>query len=191
MKVIAITTPKVTDEDRHLIGSLIESGIDTIHLRKPDSCIEECRNLLAQLNSGARAKIIVHDFPQLYEEFSLKGIHINRNIRELPHNYRGFRTRSCHTLEELESCKDGYDYLFLSPVFDSISKAGYKSGFTAEQLMRASEEGIIDNKTIALGGVTLEHIPYLRQLNFGGVAMIGGIYNPEGVEKLKNYIRNK
>ena len=33
MKIIAITTPKVTDEDAYIINGLLDKGIDTIHLR--------------------------------------------------------------------------------------------------------------------------------------------------------------
>ena len=72
--------------------------------------------------------------------------------------------------------KADYDYLLLSPIFDSISKQGYRSGFSDEELRRASDEGIIDHKVIALGGVTPDRIGYLESLNFGGVAMMGAIY---------------
>lgn len=177
MIVIAITTPKVIDEDVYIIKGLLKKGIDIIHLRKPDSNIYECRNILKRLSNEERKKIIIHDYPELYEEFSLKGIHINKNIRDLPTGYKGFKTRSCHSFEEIIRYKSEYDYLFLSPIFDSISKVGYKSNFSNEDLKKAATEGIIDKKVIALGGVTIEKIPYLKELNFGGVAMSGAIYN--------------
>mgnify|MGYP003451183603 FL=1 len=126
MKIIAITTPKVIDEDTFLIKNLLERGIDFIHLRKPDADINECRKLLSELTNEERTKIIIHDFPELYFEFSLKGVHINRNVTSLPNDYKGYKTRSCHSLEEIIKYKNDYDYLFLSPIFDSISKIGYK-----------------------------------------------------------------
>ena len=186
MKIIAITTPKVIHEDTFLIKNLIARGIDFIHLRKPDADINECRKLLSELTNEERTKIIVHDFPELYFEFSLKGIHINRNVTSLPNDYKGYKTRSCHSLEEISKYKNDYDYLFLSPIFDSISKVGYKSGFNDEELLNASVDGIIDERVIALGGVTFDKIPYLKELHFGGVAMIGGRYNIEVLENLKN-----
>ena len=131
---------------------------------------------VAELDGEERGKIVIHDYPQLYEEFSLKGIHVNKNITSLPHGYKGLRTRSCHSFEEVKRYKDEYDYLFLSPIFDSISKIGYKSAFSKEQLLKASEEGIIDEKVVALGGITFDKIPFLEELGFGGVAMSGGIY---------------
>jgi thiamine-phosphate pyrophosphorylase len=74
----------------------------------------------------------------------------------------------------------------LSPIFDSLSKRGYTSGFSAEELQRAADEGIIDEKVIALGGVTFDKIVYLERLNFGGVAMIGALYDIEKITSLKD-----
>ena len=189
MRIIAITTPKVGDNDAYLIKRLLEGGIDIIHLRKPESDIHACRQLLKALTKEEREQIIVHDFPELYDEFSLKGIHINRNVSSLPNDYIGLRTRSCHSLEEVKRYKDEYDYLFLSPIFDSISKVGYRAGFRKEELQEASMKGIIDEKVVALGGVTFESISYLKGLNFGGVAMIGAIYNMDGLNRLKDLHR--
>ena len=175
MRLIAITPPKVTDEDPSIIELLLDRGIDIIHLRKPESDIKECRKLLAKLTKEQRSKIVIHDYPELYFEFSLKGIHINRNITSLPTGYNGTKSRSCHSLDEVSRYKNDYDYLFLSPIFDSISKSGYKSHFSDEELRQAARDGIIDDKVIALGGVTLDKIDYLQELNFGGIAMIGGL----------------
>ena len=184
MKIIAITTPKVSDDDASIIGHLLDRGIDIIHLRKPESKVSECRKILAALTAEQRSKIVIHDYPELYFEFSLKGIHINRNVTTPPEGYRGFKSRSCHTLEEVTEYKDFYDYLFLSPIFDSISKVGYKSAFSLDELAQASKAGIIDERVIALGGVTLEKIPILEALNFGGVAMMGAVYNIEPAKSL-------
>lgn len=187
MKIIAITTPTVTDEDAYLIKGLLDNGVDSVHLRKPNSSIDDCRKILAELDKEQRAKIVVHNYHELYFEFSLKGIHINKNACSFHKGYNGFKSRSCHSFAEVVRYKQDYDYLFLSPIFDSISKAGYKSAFSHKELQQASSYGIIDEKVIALGGVTFNDIPYLKALNFGGVAMIGGIYNLDGLAKLKQH----
>lgn len=190
MKLIAITKPYFYEGEAAVIRRLLESGFDFIHLRKPCTdvaCRNECkdvacrvhikiRNLLNELSSKERNKIIIHDYHELYEEYSLRGIHINKNVTHLPKGYQGFKTRSCHSLEEVKLYKDDFDYVFLSPIFDSISKQGYKSAFTEEVLRDASREGIIDGKVVALGGVTFEKIPYLEELHFGGAAMMGGAF---------------
>lgn len=175
MKFIAITRPFIMDNEVAFIRRVFESGFDILHLRKPDADIEYCRELLKKLNPEERSKIIIHDYPELYYEFSLKGIHINKNVVKYPENYQGFKTRSCHSLEEVRLYKDDFDYVFLSPIFDSISKKGYKSAFTEEELKKASQDRIIDEKVVALGGVTFDKIPLLKDLGFGGAAMMGGI----------------
>ena len=186
MKIIAITTPKIISDDGYIIRGLLDNGVDIVHLRKPESSIDECRELLSNLGEEYRARIVVHDYPELYYEFSLRGVHINKNIGTLPDGYDGLRTRSCHSFEEVVRYKDGYDYLFLSPIFDSISKAGYHSAFDECSLRQASISGVIDSRVIALGGVTFDRIDYLKELNFGGVAMSGAIYSVDAVDGLKS-----
>lgn len=186
MKIIAITTPKIISDDGYIIRGLFDNGVDIVHLRKPESTIDECRRLLSNLGEEYRARIVVHDYPELYYEFSLMGVHINKNIGTLPDGYDGLRTRSCHSLEEVVRYKDECDYLFLSPIFDSISKAGYHSAFDECSLRQASISGVIDSRVIALGGVTFDRIDYLKELNFGGVAMSGAIYSVDAVDGLKS-----
>ena len=176
MKLIAITKPDFYDGEAAFIKRLFESGFDIVHLRKPNSDIDNCRNILNELSSEERSRIVVHDYPELYYEFSLKGIHINKNIVKYPEGYQGFKTRSCHSLEEVKLYKGEFDYVFLSPIFDSISKQGYKSVFTQDELRHASEEGVIDEKVVALGGVDFDDFSFLKGLNFCGAAMLGSIH---------------
>ena len=185
MKIIAITSPTVVvEEDVAIISGLLDGGVDVVHLRKPDSDIDDCRDLLRHLDSVYLSRIVVHDYVELYSEFSLRGVHSNRNVPILPSGYVGQRSRSCHSLDEVVRYKGECDYLFLSPIFDSISKQGYSSAFSSDMLRQAADDGIIDEKVIALGGVTFDKLPYLRDLNFGGAAMLGALYSHEGVKRL-------
>ena len=59
------------------ICRLFESGIDIVHLRKPDADIEQCRRLLRKLSDEERRKIVIHDYHELINEFDLKGLHFN------------------------------------------------------------------------------------------------------------------
>ena len=176
MLKIAITLPDAISGEVATIRRLLADGFDIVHLRKPNASIDYCRQLLGGLSVAERSRIVVHDYYSLYREFALRGVHLNRNIASLPSDYCGSRTRSCHSFEEVVRYKTEVDYLFLSPIFDSISKAGYHSAFSHEELRRAANEGIIDCRVIALGGVAPDKITYLESLGFGGVAMSGAIY---------------
>lgn len=186
MKIIAITTPKIISDDDYIIRGLLDNGVDIVHLRKPESTVDECRVLLSNLGDEYRGRIVVHDYPELFYEFSLMGVHVNKNIRTMPRGYSGLRTRSCHSFEEVVRYKEECDYLFLSPIFDSISKVGYMSAFDHDSLRQASIGGVIDGRVIALGGVTFDRIDYLKELHFGGVAMSGAIYSVDAVANLKS-----
>ena len=61
----------------------------------------------------------------------------------------------------------------LSPIFDSISKVGYKSAFTEEELRKAHHEGIINERVMALGGVTFDNIDKVLKMGFGGGMILG------------------
>lgn len=175
MLMIAITSARAIDGEAATIRRLLANGFDIVHLRKPEADIDYCRTLLRELTPAERGRIVIHDHLSLYEEFSLRGAHLNRNITNYPEGYNGSRSRSCHSFSEVVEHIEECDYLFLSPIFDSISKQGYRSTFSHDELRSAAAEGIIDSRVVALGGVTHDRIDYLRSLNFGGAAMQGAL----------------
>lgn len=170
---LVITSPSFIPDEASFLHRLFVHGVDIVHLRKPGATAEECARVLDDLTSDDRRRIVIHDFFELAEPYGLKGIHLNARRSTVPDGYEGHVSRSCHSLEEVKRYKDACDYVFLSPIFDSVSKQGYASAFTDRTLKQASSDGIIDDKVVALGGVTPDKIDYLQQLNFGGVAMLG------------------
>lgn len=177
MKQIVITSPDFLPGEASAIVHLLDSGTDIIHLRKPNAEITRCRQLLNEIPSKYYSRIVVHEHFGLCQEYHLRGIHLNRRNPYLPAHHAGTVSCSCHSLEEVKARKAAMDYVFLSPIFDSISKQGYQSAFPLSDLKEAQREGIIDDKVIALGGVTYDKIPLLESLSFGGVAMLGEIWN--------------
>ena len=170
---LVITSPSFIPDEASFLHRLFVHGVDIVHLRKPGATAEECARLLDDLTSDDRRRIVIHDFFELAEPYGLKGIHLLARRSTVPDGYEGHVSRSCHSLEEVKRYKDVCDYVFLSPIFDSVSKQGYASAFTDATLRQASCDGIIDHKVVALGGVTPDKIDYLQQLNFGGAAMLG------------------
>lgn len=170
---LVITSPTFFPGETAFIHRLFACGVDIVHLRKPGATANDCARLLDGLTSDDRRRIVIHDFFELAQPYGLRGIHLNARRSTVPDGWQGHVSRSCHSLEEVKRYKDACDYVFLSPIFDSVSKQGYASAFTDETLREASKDGIIDHKVVALGGVTPDKIDYLQQLNFGGAAMLG------------------
>ena len=176
MKWIVITQPQAFEHEAEYIAKLLSYGVDYIHLRKPDMAVGEFESLLQSIPESLHPRLTLHDHFSLAESYRVGGLHLNSRQSTLPDSFHGRVSRSCHSLEEVVRWRDGVEYLFLSPIFDSISKRGYSSAFTPSQMQEASAKGLIDKKVIALGGVRLENIPSLQQLGFGGVAQLGDIW---------------
>lgn len=173
MKKIAITLPEFYPNEHQAILQVLERGFDRVHIRKPLSRREDMIHLLNQLPIDSYARIVIHDHLDLALCYPLGGIHLNNRSKDIPNGFKGTVSRSCHSLAEVEKYKKTCDYLFLSPIYDSISKPGYCSKYAKEELEEASAKGIIDAKVYALGGVTEARLAELASIGFGGVAMIG------------------
>ena len=176
MEWIVITSPGFLQGEADFIDRLFGHGLDRLHLRKPGADIGECRRLLDGISREWLPRIVVHDNFGLCREYGLGGVHLNGRNPMAPPNHEGSVSRSCHSLEEISRYKGECDYLTLSPIFNSISKQGYMAAFEPEQLAAARDSGLIDSRMMALGGVTLENIPRVRELGFGGVAILGDVW---------------
>jgi thiamine-phosphate pyrophosphorylase len=177
MKLILITPPTCFVEEDKIITVLFEEGLDILHLRKPDSAPMYAERLLTLIPEQYHKRIVVHENFYLKDEYKLKGIHLNGRNPHLPNNYKGHVSYSCHTLEEVKEQKRNCDYVFLSPVFDSISKLNYHSNYTPEEIRKAHKAGIIDKKVIALGGIDEDNIRQVKDYGFGGAAILGALWN--------------
>lgn len=177
MKLAVITTPAFFGGEEELVRRLFDSGLERLHLRKPGATREELVRFLDSLRASDRARIVLHDHFRLCLRYGCAGVHLNSRNPSLPAELEGVSvSRSCHSLEELGTWKESCNYLFLSPIYDSISKEGYGSAFPREELEKARESGLLDSRVYALGGVSLEHIDELRGLGFGGVAVLGALW---------------
>lgn len=176
MEWIVITSPGFLQGEADFIDRLFNHGLDRLHLRKPGADIGECRRLLDGISREWLPRIVVHDNFGLCREYGLGGVHLNGRNPMAPPNHEGSVSRSCHSLEEISRYKGECDYLTLSPIFNSISKQGYMAAFGPGQLAAARDSGLIDRRVIALGGVTLENIPRVKELGLGGVAILGDVW---------------
>ena len=162
MKLILITTPEYFVEEDQILNALFEEGLDILHLRKPGTEAVYAERLLTLIPEKYHKKIVIHDHFYLCNEYKLKGIHLNSRNPIAPDKQ-----------EDKKTC----DYVFLSPIFDSISKEGYSSKFTPEAIREAVKADIIDKKVIALGGIDEENILRVKDFGFGGAAILGGLWS--------------
>lgn len=138
-----------------------------VHIRKPSASILEIEQLLKNINPVFHPRLKLHDHFELIEKYNIGGIHLNfRN----PFPYPGVKkiSASIHELDEIDRMNN-YEYFFISPIFDSISKPGYNARFDLNELSKS----IKGRNAIALGGVTPNKLPLLKSCSFFGAAMLG------------------
>lgn len=79
------------------------------------------------------------------------------------------------------------EYVFLERTFGKTN-AGQPQ-YTIEELEEASENGLIDKRVYALGGVNLENIKTAKDLGFGGAVICGDLWNRFDIHNEHDYKR--
>ena len=183
--IIVITQPYFFQGEAERIVQLLSGGAaDIVHIRKPlldktDSLarierLVKLQRLIETLPSELYGRLVLHDCHQLAIKYGLRGVHLNSRNPLPPDDFEGAVSISCHSLAELAVArKKPYAYMSLSPIFDSISKPDYHSAFTAQQIAEARQQGLIDHRVMALGGVTFNQVNDVMKMGFGGAMILG------------------
>ncbi len=188
--IVIITPPHTLPDEEHIVNRLFESGLHLLHLRKPGADRDTLEHYIRGIRPHFRERVVLHDHFELAEEYGLRGIHLKYN------EARTFTGRdrlahvsvSCHSFEEIDALPFEPNYVFLSPVFDSISKPGYPSAFAPEYLKENLQKRRVP--VIALGGITAEKVAECRKMGFRGVALLGHVWEQpsEAVARFTNIL---
>lgn len=199
MDLIVISAPQSVDNEAAIINQLFDAGLTRFHLRKPEWNIRQCIHLLEGIDQAFHTNIALHQHHMLTDDFNIKRLHYPErhwaNSGAEKWNDQKQKdyvlSTSIHHLAEIPLMKE-CEYVFFSPVFNSLSKPGYQS-----QL----EEGFVfkkknhQPKVIALGGVDETNLKKAIKMNFDGVAILGAIWNTPQLatvnfKKLNNILNN-
>lgn len=189
MNTIIITLPDFFEEETRWVNALFHHGMQRLHLRKPKATEDELAEWIGQISPPFRPRIVLHDHHHLARTYRLGGIHLNGRNPEIPTWLSDFQaecsiyrtepftlSRSCHSIIELPQYLPLCNYLFLSPIFPSISKQGYGAAFSRQELTKARAQGLLSDKVYALGGISLSRLPEVRQIGFKGAAILGDLW---------------
>lgn len=182
---IAFTMPDAVPDEAARIAMLLSDGWDAVHLRHPRFPIDDMAAILRAIPAEMLDRIVLHDHFSLAHNFAVGALHLNSRNPEPPAWYTGAVTSSCHSVEEVLDSK-GRRYVTLSPVFDSISKPGYKAAFSPDQLAAICHAPV---KVIALGGVNHENIKELSCYPFSGYAVMGALKWHDDIDTFKTSYR--
>lgn len=188
MKLIVISHPENNLKEAEHVSLLFNAGLETFHLRKTGSNEEELEKVLRKFPPVYYNRIVIHSHYRLLEKYNLKGIHLTEwflqkvNTTELKEVIATARKRkltvsgSFHSVEALENIILKLDYVFLGPVYDSISKKGYSSKINLEHAASFLRKRR-NFEVIAIGGIDDFNIRQLRSVGFDGAALLGSLWN--------------
>jgi thiamine monophosphate synthase len=192
MRLIVITPPDFRNDEQVHITRMFEKGLPILHLRKPGVNNEVISGYLDKIAPEYHTRIVIHSCYGLIKDFNLRGLHItgadigDKKAIIRQHKIRGGLSISAsyHELKELNNYDPEIDYVFLSPVFDSISKKQYKARFNTIELKDTLKR--VKTDVIALGGVNPENISEVKELGFKGMAFLGAVWN--ATDPVKSYM---
>jgi thiamine-phosphate pyrophosphorylase len=192
MEIIVFSSPDFLPNEIEIIHQLFENGLFTFHLRKPDLDANQLEAFVKQIHSKYYKRIVLHSHFDLLKKYNFKGIHLTETARnqyasnDLKKTIKKLQNKGLsistgfHSLEQfIQNASFNYDYVFLSPIFDSISKNGYQSKFNIEELKEFLVENAGIKNICALGGVDISTIPKIKELNFKKAAILGAIWQAE------------
>ena len=204
MKAIVLSAQRSVENETEQVINLFKNGLKKFHLRKPHYSIKRMRAYLDKIPKEYHNRIVIHSHHQLALKYHLKGIHLTSKQRK-----KGFLRKlriklikykkpkltvstSFHSISELDQFNDLYDYVFLSPIFDSISKKDYQSGFKEFRLTSAIQSS--NFKVVALGGVDNNNVHKAFNMGFWEV-LFWALYGQKGtllksLSKLKSRVKS-
>ena len=168
MNPIVLSSQKTVEHEIEILISFFEKGLKSFHLRKPHYSKTRMKDYLNKIPSIYHNRIIIHSHHRLAKRYNLKGIHFNSkdrksnfknwiNIRTLKRKNPFLRvSTSFNSVSDLNKYIDLYDYVFLSPIFDSKTKNNFQSNFKEYNLTSSIQRS--NYNVVALGGLDLENI---------------------------------
>lgn len=190
--LIVISDSDFRSDEGQLITQLFQNGLDLLHIRKYGADEKSLLKLIDQIDVEYHSKLVLHHDHEWGRRLGLKRFHYSEKDREewKSQSWAGVKDQeiystSVHSLNEFNELPAHFDYAFISPVFDSISKADYKAG-----IFDLNERQHATAKLIALGGIQAENVTRVFQMGFDGAALLGAVWNSKNPGKTFSEIKN-
>ncbi|TDN40074.1 thiamine phosphate synthase [Hymenobacter sp. UV11] len=184
-RLVLLTAPTSLPHEPRLLTELLTLGLPRLHLRKPNWPAAQLEALIRALPPQFHERLVLHAYPHLVRHYRLGGLHLTASQRAAATRRPALLpgqtlSTSFHSLAEVTGHRRRYDYVFLSPIFDSISKEGYASGFdlaaVAAFLHKLGARPGYQPPVLALGGVDSQNIALVQQAGFAGAAVLGAVW---------------
>ena len=189
MKLVVITPSKDVEDEQTLVTKMFESGLKTLHLRKPKYSTNQMAEYLKEIPTHFHNRIVIHSHHNLALKFNLKGIHLSKNHLSTKWKYWLTRTRlklkfgqtsksrSYSRLQQVYAIeKQTFDYFLVGTMFNNMTGELY-SGFYEDGVIAANKNS--GKKLIARGGTAPGTIEKAAKYGFEGIAFNSYLWNAE------------
>jgi thiamine-phosphate pyrophosphorylase len=165
------------------IQAAVAAGVDWIQIREKDLCAREqfalARKALA-VASSVKTRVLVNDRVDIALAAGANGVHLRQESlpvriatewlrRQAPSDF--LLGVSCHSVNSAQQAeRDGANYVFFGPIFDTPSKQKFGPPKGINSLTRVCNT--ISIPVIAIGGLTTESALECIQAGASGVAAI-------------------
>ena len=182
--VVVVTNPTAIDDEASIINNLFNEGLELLHIRKPNSTIEEIKMLLQKIETQNYHSIALHQHHELCFGFGIGRLHFTETHRQKmtdemliklkANNY--ILSTSIHDVAAYNNLSAAIDYTFFGPVFNSISKTDYGAVVADDFVFPVKKDHC---KVVAIAGINAANIKKVKKMQFNGVAVLGSIWqNP-------------
>ena len=151
MKLIVITPSKDVPDEQSLVTKMFESGLTTLHLRKPRHSTHQMAEYLKEIPAHFHNRIVIHSHHKLALKFKLKGIHLSKNhlskkwrywfvrLRLKLNFHQTSKSRSYARLQQVYNAEEqNFDYFLIGTMFNNMTGELY-SGFYEDGIIAANK----------------------------------------------------
>lgn len=189
MKLFVITPSADVPDEQTLVTKMFESGLTTLHLRKPKYSTNQMAEYIKEIPSHFHNRIVIHSHHKLALKFHLKGIHLSST--HLSKHWRYFfvrlrlrlkfsktsKSRSYSRLQQIYKKEEqDFDYYFVGTMYNNMTGELY-SGFYDEGIVAALKNS--GKKLVARGGTSAKVIAKTANYGFYGIAFNSSIWNSD------------
>lgn len=174
---------KLTDD----LEKAILGGVTTIQLREKNLSNEEFISIAKEVKKVCQnyhIPFIINDNLEVALAINSDGIHIGQNdipasIVRKQIGLNKILGVSVHNLKEAFQAKiDGADYVGVGAIFSTETKND-ATNVTLDSLKKICDN--IDLPVVAIGGINLDNISKLKNINIAGIAVVSAIMNADDI----------
>ncbi|MFO7727166.1 MAG: thiamine phosphate synthase [Desulfonatronovibrio sp.] len=165
-----------------VVRGAVAGGVNIVQIREKDSDTRDFLHLAEAMKRAlqySHVPLIINDRVDVALACQADGVHVGQSdlpcavVREMigPDKILGVSINTCEQIRE--ALQSDVDYLSLSPVFPTPTKADTTEPFGIEGLARA--RGMTDRPLITIGGINKSNLREIISTGIDGIAVVSAI----------------